>query len=746
MARLICSYDSEWDKQKIFIEIHDRKGITGDHIFCTSSQGAIISLEGRSRDIYQAIQPSSCEVDILVENEHHHAFINDLALGEENRFWIRVYAFYPNWNIQDNLFIGNVIVDEVTYQDTSQDKFWLTITATDGLADLKNYEFKVLPNIPYTRRDKVTEFLKLLFSYLPTFDLYNNPRQWSPDFPAINQVNDHEMHIDVFADGMDERVSPFEQAYLDGEIFFDREEDTNVFMSCYEVLERILTTFDLRLYTRGRLIFESWNSLSEYSEGNVFRHSFYYADLSFSSGQWRRSTDTVENHCRRVYEGGTITMLSPLRQVKINYHHTKGTNYLFDHRWMFDLGSGLQCFPIPRLPRLGDKPLRFRFLVNIHSFILQNRQRFTENSRLVFFFTIQFGDNYYVRESAPYMAKSETDNGYWTKDAGTYMVGSVGRIPIDPREAPIQELKYTDDIEIISTEIPADASGEEARVCLEVRMYNVFGNEMNFSQYPFVVQGDRINLSFINEEDVLAESVTRSLTVVNNVENTFDYERDIYMGDGPSDASPHRITLDQRGEELTQSWSSEKIPSAPLYEWLAHSLAARRSAVTRFKEGQIEMGYAFQKVISYEGMRLAPVIGRYHTRSQIMQGEWADIRTSLGTSSEVIQEDIQKLRPVTGSSLPNTYHADQISTIQRGPLSVIIPDTDLSDIIDLPVEEQRKIVHQYKNGVRMMLTYDSEGPQKSINEFRLEEQNGVVVIRPAVGWSASDTGETIIHL
>ena len=734
MARLSCTYYPDFGGVEMTISIMDTAGGIFDPgigllgtDFCTGPEGAIIRQEGDTRSVYQAIQPSSCTFDVLVENAEHESFLADLALAEENRFYVQVDrgGFV--------VFLGNLLIDEVIIQDTRSTKYWFTINASDGFADLQNIDYSYEDGEPYRDRKRLTDHLKNIFSHLPTKDLYadSNVYVFSGLFAA--EMPDH-------------ATCPIEQAWVDHSVFQKLSEDKITYLSCYDVLEQILDAFDARLITSGQHIYiVQWNF---YGDPTKDITAYVYPGLTMEGASEGFLSLVPIEACENGYDaeaGGVKVLQSPARSVSTTYKHGAGQNWLFGSRYI-EVRDIQKCVDAGTIPNLNEGA-RFHFTGNMRFFLSASRSLLTYGLRFIVEATIKLGPNYYIRTHSitPYAPITLSDEE-WTTSADTFDIPNSEWISING-ETTTSEYTRSENFEILSQEIPKSSYGQELQVCFRLKLIDTQGNDLDITTYPASVNIENPVFGFVDQDNVLVENTANIVTVLNTVNNTRHFDRTLLIGDGPTPESSSRMTVYRDGEHIdTTAWTDIHSGLGPYThtEMIARMMIARRVTTLRIKEGAFHKYTNKLEPIIYDGLIYIPLVSDWITNENKTSGEWVNI--TLGEAAALdhitLVEDDAKLSPGT-PSLPGFagIRAAPIRKTYVGPLSEITPTVDLGNILSLPEDEQAAIVHMFRNGNKMNLQTAGAG----IIDFKIYDNSGPK-LKPAIPFTSSDKIEINYYL
>lgn len=209
-----------------------------------------IKFEGSQDDTFKRIIPSNVQFTVLfdvpsytiAQNNAIKAFYEDLASSYEGRFYVRVQKGKTLGNIK-YIFYGKVLPDigDLVLGDIKD----FTVTAIDGLTDLKDIEYRptaysdLLPEFSIQTKTFNAHFLDILkridtIQYFNTFGyggniLFTTSAGWTvaegnPSLDLFNQIRVRNYWF--------EQKTPSYRKY----------------QSCYSVLEELLTGLNARLY------------------------------------------------------------------------------------------------------------------------------------------------------------------------------------------------------------------------------------------------------------------------------------------------------------------------------------------------------------------------------------------------------------------------------------------------------------------------------------------------------------------
>ena len=303
-------YNNTWR-----VEIHDTDR-NGDSRSITLATGLKLDYESQSDDRFTPIKGSKLTVPLLVENSEIEDFINDELLNNdvegESRY---VIALYKN----DEIFWGGVILGDLCQKNDESFPYVFNMVATDGLARLKDYEFKLIANNNYGTNlgDYVWRCLiNTPFPYFiePNAKLYSSSINWyDTSFGAINDTTD-----------------PLKLTQVNTWAFVDVATDSNKenkAISYYDVLEQILLLFHCRIILSDgyfRIV-----SLNLYDKGAIPNERIYDRENDFISGNSVNWSDTIDQETSWAASGSNIWQYFPaIRDLSRKFPNQQSNNLI----------------------------------------------------------------------------------------------------------------------------------------------------------------------------------------------------------------------------------------------------------------------------------------------------------------------------------------------------------------------------------------------------------------------------------
>lgn len=303
-------YNNNWR-----VDIIDRDR-NGDNKLVTLGTGLKLDYESQSDDRFTPIKGSKLTIPVMVEDSTMEAFINDELLKNdvegEGRYLV---ALFKN----DELFWGGCILGDLCQKNDESFPYVFSMVATDGLARLKEYEFKLIANNNYGNNlgDYVwrclinTPFIDLLE---PNAKLYSSSINWYDDaFGAINDTSD-----------------PLKLTQVNTWAFVDVATDSNKenkALSYYDVLEQILLLFNCRILLSDgyfRIV-----SLNLYNKSAIPNERIYDKENDFISGNPVNWSDTIDQETSWAASGQNIWQYFPaIRDLSRKFPNEKSANLI----------------------------------------------------------------------------------------------------------------------------------------------------------------------------------------------------------------------------------------------------------------------------------------------------------------------------------------------------------------------------------------------------------------------------------
>jgi len=315
------TFNFGWD-----LIIHDRDYI-GQPVALNNitDSGVVIKHEGARADMNQPIVPTVVEFTLLIDNQSTQDFIDDISLSDEERFYVEVK------HKETTKFIGYILLDQVT-EDITEGPRLLTIKAVDGLSRMKEVKYPVEDfNGTYPSLSSFDEFTQPTFTEIIVrcFEETNITPLYAADFPLFNIYiawTEAQMATNDAAN-----PSTFDKVRCQQKLFYNLDEaftgfsteykDRSKAMSCYKVLEIILTVFHAKIfYDEGRYyIRHAWGS--ESSDRVMTWHHYTKNGTPINSSTMDRSQDLgyLFADDLRMIKPSSIEYVAPYKYIELNF-------------------------------------------------------------------------------------------------------------------------------------------------------------------------------------------------------------------------------------------------------------------------------------------------------------------------------------------------------------------------------------------------------------------------------------------
>lgn len=229
--RFKAEFDS-FSADRYNIEIWDRDHVGGVTEFFVDRSG--FSLTAEATDRISTIQGTSCDIVMYIQNATHEALITDLLASEEGRFLINITTGatspQPYWR--------GVLLPDIGSFEEAHYPYQLKLSATDGIAALREIKYKD-GNLPYTGKQSALKHILNCLNKIRTVDVL-----WGSSDNFIS------VYVDWWETTHTHTSSsqcPLNQTYIDHSIFYKEDEGIQDYLTCYEVIENILTVFGARI-------------------------------------------------------------------------------------------------------------------------------------------------------------------------------------------------------------------------------------------------------------------------------------------------------------------------------------------------------------------------------------------------------------------------------------------------------------------------------------------------------------------
>tara|TARA_B100000519_G_C14261030_1_gene448060 strand:+ start:16043 stop:18763 length:2721 start_codon:yes stop_codon:yes gene_type:complete len=328
------SADPNQQRWEIAIWKETGSGSTTD-FKCTSS-AFTLKMDGGDDNLASPIKTTSVEFDMILETASQEQIIDDIlsvATGNENEFWVQIAMYNTTTSTWENFWRGVLLGDLVSVQDVGINRI-IKVQATDGLTQLK---YKSFDPSTYGGLKSCMNLIKVCLGRINLIAArYGGSDRMiahTPFYYCKAMSGGLTGAAGVDSDTWRENVDhdPLCLTNVNTEIF---KYDDGTYWSYYEILEQVLSTFQLRIMM----------TMIEDDAGNVgpmwlLQSPFVYHDYSgnqdtdnltffhpnnltteSASGYKATFSTKLVNPAERL-SGGITTYLPPLKQYKTIYNH-----------------------------------------------------------------------------------------------------------------------------------------------------------------------------------------------------------------------------------------------------------------------------------------------------------------------------------------------------------------------------------------------------------------------------------------
>jgi hypothetical protein len=315
--------------------------------FKVDGDGFRLNYAGENTNRWNPLLGSQCSFGFWVDSATHEGLITDLTTSAEGRFTVKIMKEGAlDW-------VGYILPDIATIEDAPF-PYTFNVTATDGIGRLKTIDFKngsAQYSGWYTFLNLIKEALikdGLAATYFTTSDIF-----------LKTVCNWYEARHGAAAVDKD----PLALTRVNADVFFERDSKGNIkYQSCYDVLEKICTSWNARLYFSGGCYrFEQLNELANgnFSQRNYARNGTYLSSASVNY------TVNVLGTSRYRLSGGSYTWFPALRNVAVTYEHLTNKNYLENYWGQFKKINGSNPILISNVSIGTENSLRISGILKV---------------------------------------------------------------------------------------------------------------------------------------------------------------------------------------------------------------------------------------------------------------------------------------------------------------------------------------------------------------------------------------------
>lgn len=611
-----------------------------------------ISYQSDRNKPFSPIITSEATVKILVNSSAIETLIDDIIGSNEGRFSIRILRGVGlSW-------FGYVLSDLITIDnDKTANNYTFEIRATDALARLKTVDYND-DGTTYTGYETITDHIFNCLNKLPGLTgLFTGGFSTSYILKVVCRWNENTWTYS--------KTRPvFDQTRINHRAFYSLDSRNNtVYISCYDVLERICTAFGMRMILSDGSFWMI--QVNEYQNSDDWAINRYQIDKTLSTDssenvQLTLSQSTPDTTDILEITGGVYKFFPPLAKTTVRYSHLGTENLLGGETWSDSDLPTVTREDIAQNSGLG----KLSFTSTLNFSLTWSGPSSANYPYLLFRFTIIVGTQY-LNRTVTFDGQGgysyDYPNGNWQSLSGTFDV--VGTYYTSEGGNAVQSLNF------LTAALVAD--GDLSFTVTFVGPYDRYtGNLVAGSVPDWEISNAKLELLYIGtfqgQHDVREYSATNDATGNSQVEVI-----ESWLGDGPTLTSPgHLEILDGTAWSLSTDWA---VGSATAFSDFSQLLAneimraqlapARRKVCSFFNVDDYLQPH--DCISDTDNSRLFVLVnGTWRLKSGTVTGEWFE--STVGTTySEGSVVQITNENP-GGSGSSSTGTGSTVTVIDGG--------------------------------------------------------------------------------
>ena len=680
------------------VEIHDRDFIgVGDiagSIGNISSDGVTIKMVGGRSDMNKAIVPTVASFSMLINSAIEESFLTDLIAGDEERFHIKVY------HRQELKFAGYILIDQIT-EDISESNRILNVKAVDGLSRMKEVKYKL---------DEYDVFEDLNYGFdKPSYPTFAEIIRRCMDETSIPDLYDaahplYNIYIDWYESKMGtvldtSKPSVFDQVRCQNKLFYNLDESEDGqwevnpktksrTMSCYKVLETILTLFHAKIFYEDGRYYIRHAFGSEQVNGDMRFVSYDKTMAPLDNGVTMNKTEPLgylQADSLRLLKPSSIEYAAPHKYVEVAYQGLV-ENAINGYTWADNDNSwqSVNYFIV-------DEAVNIHLIFN-HTAVYNNVNVIFTQQQWKFTTQVRIGA-YYLQRIAGTVYKCE-----WVLDATASIEVGIDTV--------WGETSYQSLIEFTTDPIPIDgpmevkllnathinSSGEEnyrkgyfAGILVDYVAAAYVGTtaSMTAGLISQNLASDDERLTIYRSGAINGNSRTKSIDILlgNDTDAVFDLSQLYMWEEDPITLAngkwfPYTNWADFSGVSVGNSYN-------PVPDWgggfliqqkLVESYAKTHTVTKKIISGSIDdvkNRISFNTVLSWNGDDYLPITLDHITSLDRYKGQWIEIgKTTTAVNVDLVFEPTRKTTPFSGSPNQTNFSelADTTSLARSGNL------------------------------------------------------------------------------
>ena len=457
------------------LEIYDRTTGTDSPDTVTIAERPTWNWAGKKNTLYQAVMPRTYSFKIHVPSSGAvKTFVDSFKVEvDEHRYWLKA----TRGGVEQ--FRGWLQIDDSVEPIRHQDNFDFTLTATDTLGKLGEYDYidPATPDTPYTGIESVKDHLRLVLKSAHIDELYE-----TTDNHLVTSTAYHNSEMPNTTDDFAARIF-FDHRIFSGELeekFFEVDAfhliDVKIPLglqptepgNCMDVLNRLCFQFNAMFFqSQGKYYFISRaNILKASAPIWTYRKDGQLLSTGTLANTLNIGSSLVNNTGYQQFVGGDYRYQTPLKELWIDHHKGGGNNKITGAMWSVTSNNN-QCFD--EINNQGNATALGRF-------VFKSAIKYTTGTdsgwfRIHIGIKIKIGAQYLVRDTVSDIFGNGTDNPPPTQTieyTDPVWQASVGyfEVVLDRKAGPVFNLTDESAITIVDFESPViPASGE---LCVDI--------------------------------------------------------------------------------------------------------------------------------------------------------------------------------------------------------------------------------------------------------------------------------------
>jgi hypothetical protein len=261
--------------------------------------------------IYAPIKESQCKVNLMITDDAAGAslqtwLLGSLLNGDEDRYSLAIYKGFDLW------WFGVFLPDIASRQDQSR-PYEYSITATDGIGRLKNFEFSYGVFSTPPAISSIVSIIQIIYDALKKLPLYKNTTETTLFSTSVEWYEDNMPARGIATD-------PLAQTYIDTLAFTKEENGAKKGLTLYQNLENICKHWGMRLILSNGLY--RFIQIESYEAGTSYQRFYFRSDGLLAGAATFGSSVTLNlatSTLPRVKSGNQWSYFPPLKSALLKF-------------------------------------------------------------------------------------------------------------------------------------------------------------------------------------------------------------------------------------------------------------------------------------------------------------------------------------------------------------------------------------------------------------------------------------------